>query len=839
MRALPIDPLLPEIVRALRHERAVVIAAEPGAGKTTRVPRALLEAGLAGEREVLVLEPRRLAARLAARFVAHELGEEVGARVGYQVRFEEAAGPDTRLRFVSEGLLARFLLDDPTLSRAGVVVFDEFHERHLAGDTALALLRHGQERRPELKLLVMSATLAGDEVAGFLGGVVLRAPGREFEVAVEHLPKPDARPLGQQVAAAVRRLVREGLDGDVLVFLPGMAEIREAQAACVEVAAAAGLLVTPLHGELPAAEQDRAVCPQARPKLILSTNVAETSITIDGVTAVIDSGLARVAGHNPWSGLPTLRVRPVSHASAIQRAGRAGRTAPGRALRLFTEHDFTTRPRFDTPEVCRLDLAETVLWLAALGETVERIAWLEAPPPEHVASARELLQALGALTDAGEITRLGRHLARLPVHPRQARVALYAAEAGAAKAGALYAAILGERDLRSERGPARVSGASDLAALSDLFGEAKRRRFAAGPLRGLGIHAGVARNVERAATQLARLLGDAAGSSLGEPEETVLGKAILAGYPDRVAARVATSRGARPELLMSGGGRARLSDASVVQDAPLLVAVDAEEPGRGQHLPLVRLAQAIEEEWLLEVCPERLQDSVTLEWNDKLARVEEVSQLSYGALSLHVTRKKAEPSAEAARLLLSAALAKGQEAFADGRHLAAINARLAFLRAAGHEVPLLDGERLTATLRDACASAVTFAELRDANLTHLLVASLPSHAHALLEEQAPASITLPSGRRLEVHYDHAAAPWVESYLQDFFGMAQTPRLVQGRVALTVRLLAPSRRPVQVTSDLAGFWQRHYPELRRELSRRYPKHAWPDHPLTAKPPQRHR
>src|SRR5919205_1936508 len=368
MQRLPVDEILPAAVEVLRRGRSLVVEAPPGAGKTTRLPPALLDAGVAGEGDVLVLEPRRLAARMAARRVAEERGERLGETVGYQVRFEEVSSRATRLRFLTEGVLTRRLLADPQLKGVGCVVLDEFHERHLQADLALALLKRLQKTsRPDLKLVAMSATLDAAPVARYLDDCpVLRSEGRRFEVAVEHLARHDERPLEVQVEAAVRRLVHEGLDGHVLVFLPGAASIRKAQHECARVAAEHDLLVLPLHGELPAAEQDAAVRPSDRRKLILSTNVAETSVTIEGVAAVVDSGLARVATHSPWSGLPRLVVSRVSRASAVQRAGRAGRTRPGRCLRLYTRHDHDGRPEHDVPEIRREDLAETALVLASL-----------------------------------------------------------------------------------------------------------------------------------------------------------------------------------------------------------------------------------------------------------------------------------------------------------------------------------------------------------------------------------------------------------------------------------------------------------------------------------------
>ncbi len=427
---LPIDPLLPELVAALREGPSVVVEAPPGAGKTTRVPRAIHEAGLAGGREVVVLEPRRLAARLAARRVAAELGERAGETVGWQVRFEEVASPRTRIRYVTEGLLGRRLLSDPSLPGVGAVVLDEFHERHLQGDLALALLRRLQRTsRPDLRIVAMSATLDAAPVAAYLGAPSLRSEGRLHELGVEHLsPEEAARPdrLEEQVARAVRRLLREQPAGDVLVFLPGAAEIRRAREALAAAADRDGVDLLPLHGDLPPDEQDRAVRPGPRRKVILSTNVAESSVTIEGVAAVVDSGLARVASHSPWSGLPTLEVRRISRASAAQRAGRAGRTGPGRVLRLFTRHDHDSRPEYDVPEVLREDLAETVLALASLG-ALDGFPWFEPPPPAALEAARALLLRLGAIDGRGAPTETGRAMLRVPGHPRQARLLVEAA----------------------------------------------------------------------------------------------------------------------------------------------------------------------------------------------------------------------------------------------------------------------------------------------------------------------------------------------------------------------------------------------------------------------------
>jgi ATP-dependent helicase HrpB len=871
VQPLPIDPLLPEIVGALRASPSVVIEAPPGAGKTTRVPRALHEAGLAGAGEVVVLEPRRLAARLAARRVAEELGERPGETVGWQVRFEEVAGPRTRIRYVTEGLLTRRLLAGPALPGVGAVVLDEFHERHLQGDLALALLRRLQRTsRPDLRLVAMSATLDAAPVARYLGAPALRSEGRRFEVAVEHLSPEDAARSGarleEEVARAVKRLHREGAEGDVLVFLPGAAEIRRARDALAAFAGSAGVDVLPLHGDLPPDEQDRAVLPGRRRKVILSTNVAETSVTIEGVVAVVDSGLARVASHSPWSGLPTLEVRKISRASAAQRAGRAGRTGPGRALRLYTRHDHDARPEFDVPEVLREDLSETLLALAALGGA-ERLEWFEPPPPAALEAARSLLARLGAIDARGAPTEIGRRMLRVPGHPRQARLVVEAAARGAAEEGALLAALLGERDLRDRRALEGAAlpptGPSDLLELAHAFDQAARARFDPDRLRRMGVNAGAAQAVERARRQLSRVArglpqAGATSTSISTPTATSISTstpapapistddaliaATLAAYPDRVARRRAPGS---DDVVLAGGGSARLDPASVVREAPLLVAVDAEErkgdrrgPGARGAEVRVRIASAVTQELLLDVFPDALRYDETVAWNGAAERVDASERLLYGDLVLEETRAARADPEKVAALLAEEALARGPRAFAEEGALDRLVARVGFAAAHAPDTGLvgLSEPDLASALRELCAGRRSFAELREADLPGALLDRQGPRARAALERLAPDRVTLPGGgRTARIHYEIGKPPWVESRLQDFFGMATGPTVAGGRVPLVLHLLAPNQRAVQVTTDLAGFWDRHYPSIRRELMRRYPRHSWPEDPRTATPP----
>ncbi len=878
MEPLPIDPLLPEIVVALGAAGSVVVEAPPGAGKTTRVPRAIHEAGLAGSGELVVLEPRRLAARLAARRVAEEMGERPGETVGWQVRFEEVAGPRTRIRYVTEGLLTRRLLAHPTLPGVGVVVLDEIHERHLQGDLALALLRRLQRgARPDLRLVAMSATLDAGPVARFLGAASLRSEGRRFDVAVEHLSPEDAARTGPRledlVARAVRRLHREGIDGDVLVFLPGAAEIRRARDALAEWAGAAGVDVLPLHGDLPPDEQDRAVNPGPRPKVILSTNVAETSITIEGVVAVVDSGLARVASHSPWSGLPTLEVKKISRASAAQRTGRAGRTRPGRALRLYTRHDHDARPEYDVPEVLREDLSETLLALALLGG--EGFVWFEPPPAAALDAARSLLLRLGAIDEAGAPTETGRRMLGVGGHPRQARLVVEAAARGAPEEGALLAAILGERDLRDRRalegGALPPTGPSDLLELAHAFEEAALARFAPERLRRMAVNPGAARAVERGLRQLARVAreiarattstsraatttatttttatstatttSNATGAADTASTEQALLMATLAAYPDRVGRRRSTGSN---EIVLVGGGSARLDAACVVRDAALLVAVDAEKRREDRRSVTrapevrVRIASAVTEEMLLDLFPGALRYEEAIAWNTPAERVEASERLVYEDLVLEEKRTgRADPDKVSA-VLSAQALARGPRAFAPEGALDRLVARIAFAaeHAQGTELVPPSEADLAAALRDLCAGRSSFAELRDADLPGALLARLHPRGRAALDRLAPERITLPGGRTTRVEYEQGKPPWVESRLQDFFGTAQGPAVAGGKVPLVLHLLAPNRRAVQVTTDLGGFWERHYPAIRRELMRRYPRHAWPEDPRRASPP----
>lgn len=766
---LPVDAILPEILNHLRRTLSIVIEAAPGAGKTTRVPPALLALGPG---DVLVLEPRRIAARMAARRVAEELGENVGETVGYQVRFEDISGPKTRLRFLTEGVLTRRLISDPRLKGVSTVILDEFHERHLDTDLALALLRRLQlTLRPDLRIVVMSATLDPAPVARFLGDCpCVRSEGRLFETTVSYTPYT-AEPLEEQVSIALERLTT-ATGGDILVFLPGAAEIRRAARAVEGLAQRKNLLVTPLYGDLTPEEQDRAVAPASRRKVILSTNIAESSITIEGVRAVIDSGLARVASDSPWTGLPSLEVRRISQASADQRAGRAGRTGPGTVVRLFTAEDFHRRPARDIPEIMRRELSQLCLQLEVAGiHDAADLAWLDAPTPAAISAAEGLLDRLRAR--GAEASRV----ARLPLHPRLARLVLDAETQGAGQHGARVAALL--------------SSGQRLQTLDDEPDH--RSRAIVGQLR---------RYVRP-----------------GKPlDDDAIGKALLAAFPDRVG-RVKPGG----TVLLSNGTSATM----LKPPGEFLVAVDVENRD-DRPTPVIRLAHAIQPEWLIDLFPDHVIDRTQVEWHRQGERVESVSAMLYDALVLDETRG-AMPDAEAAAgLLATKVLEAGLERFVDPAELAAFHARLEF---AAHHSPLkaLEPEETTRIVAELCYGLRSFAEFAKIS-TNLLPALERSLDSGLLDQIAPVRLRLPSGRMTKVNYEAGKPPWVASRLQDFFGITETPKVARGAVPLVIHLLAPNQRPVQTTTDLAGFWQRLYPQLRRELGRRYPRHKWPENPL---------
>jgi ATP-dependent helicase HrpB len=851
MTPLPIDVLIPDCLERMAGGSLVVVA-PPGSGKTTRLPPAMLDSGRlqSAHPNVLVLQPRRIATRAAARRVADERGWTLGLQVGYQVRFERHYTEATRLRFITEGILTRQLLADPFLETVGAVVLDEFHERNLESDLALALLREVRDEvRPDLLLVVMSATLDAGPVATFLGGCpVVVAEGRTHPVAIEY--RPADRPSSPDTLVP---LVQEWLDdpresGHLLVFLPGMAEIRRAWRRLEAMAERAGAVVLPLHGSLRPEDQDRALRPSDRRKIILSTNVAETSLTIEGVRTVVDSGQARLGRYDSARGVDRWSLERISRASAEQRAGRAGRTGPGRCIRLWSERDERAMTAFVEPEIRRVDLSGTLQALHSWGQNdPSRFRWFEPPEADRLAAADRLLVSLGAL--AGEprrITDLGRRILDLPVHPRLARLMLAASDCGRRAEGAAVAALLSEKDIRTRDGwgpadgreAAPTTAASDILVRLDLLAEAEAGRFSPG-LRARGIDPAAARQVALLRDELLRRGSarhgrprTAAAAHSQDDDEAIL-KWLLLAFPDRLVRR----RGAERAGLMVGGRGVRLAPGSVVRDAEFFLALDAREELRsGRREVQVFLASAVAAEWLEELRPEALRRVKTTAFDPSRRRVVGLLQLWYEDLLLREDVTSDLGAAEAGRVLAEELRRRGSLTALESPRVADWLARVDLLRRAIPELGWreYDKERLDEILQEACQGKTSLDEIEQMDLIPFLEGRLDRQQARELRESAPESLAIPSGRRVRLVYKSGRAPVLAARIQELFGWTETPRLARGRVPVLLHILGPNYRPVQVTDDLGSFWSTTYFQVRKDLRGRYPKHAWPDDPLKAAP-----
>ena len=855
-RDLPIYELEAALVAALAGAGRAIVQAPTGSGKSTQVPQMLLHHGLAGERGgIVVLQPRRLAARLLARRVAEERGEALGDTVGYQIRLESRVSARTRLRFVTEGILLRQMSAEPTLPGVGAIVFDEFHERHLYGDISLArALQLQRTVRPDLRLVVMSATLDAGLLRSYLAPCeVLASAGRSFPVRIEYLAKAadfEREPVWDVAARACERAAAEG-PGDLLVFMPGAYEIGRTLQAIGAARALRGFVALPLHGELPPEQQDRAVARQDARKIIVSTNVAETSLTIDGVTAVIDSGLARIARFDPHRGINTLLVEKISAASAEQRAGRAGRTAPGLCLRLWTEAEHARRPAQDLPEIRRLDLAEVVLTLKAGGiDDVEHFPWLEPPEPKARERAEALLADLGALAGppAGpegpapaaplRITELGRRMLTFPAHPRYARMLLAAEERGCVRAVALMAALTQGRSFLL-RGATRETG----SAREDAFGEERESDFfllmrawhhadalgyALEDCRRLGIHAQGARQVGPLFRQFVAL---AAGAGLDVAERPLDGaavrKCVLAGFSDQLARRLDAGT-LRCEL--AHRRRGMLARESVVQQAPLLVAAEISEVGgRGGELTvLLSLATAIEEAWLQEIFPADYRETRGVVYDAALRRVVTRRERRFRDLVLEVRAGADEPPPGEAAALLAQEVLAGRlklEAWDDAAEqwIVRVN-RLAEWFPKLEVAPIGPADRAT-LVEQVCYGAVGARDLRDRPVLPVLREWLTAGQRTALDECLPEQLTMANGRRARLSYRADGPPVLSARIQELYGVERRLSIGHGRVPVRIEVLAPNHRPIQVTDDLAAFWREMYPQVKTELQRRYPRHEW--------------
>jgi ATP-dependent helicase HrpB len=843
---LPIDPILPGLLQILREQPSAVVRAPTGAGKTTRVPPALLDGGLPSEGRIIVLEPRRLAARAAARRMAAERGGQVGHQIGYHVRFDRKAGPQTRIVVVTPGILLRFLQSDPLLEKTAAVIFDEFHERGLESDLALGMVRLVQQTvRPDLRIIVMSATLDVEGVSSYLGGCpIVSSEGRLHPVQIVYEPRPSQQPWPAAVAAAVERLL-ERSEGDVLAFLPGLHEIRQTARHLEPLAERRDLAVLPLHGDLPPEQQDGVLLPQSRRKVVLATNVAETSVTVEGITGVVDTGLARVLTLDARLGLDRLQVTPISKASAEQRAGRAGRTSPGLCIRLWSETSHQGRPEQTEPEIRRVDLAGAVLQLLCWGESdLARFPWLEPPREMAVSQALTLLERLGAVRE-GRVTDLGRSLARLPVHPRIGRLLVEGQRRGQAERIALAAALLSERDpftrsLDQPRGPDPLRSAT----LSDLFDKVEALEEFGGKdctLFPIGtLNRGAARFVLNARDQLLRVMRQEAKRREPRPrdlpdaggEEAFL-RSLLAAFPDRVARR--RQPGSRRGVMVGGRG-VRLAPSSGVIEPELFLCIDVDA---GQTETLVRLASAVQRDWLP---PEQVRAAVEVFFDPMAERVSARRRVYFQDLLLEES-PAALPGEEQTAAVLAAAAAQDFQRVLPTADSPASNflIRVRCLREWMPELglPPFDEPELREVLSWLCRGCRSFADLRNADWLSALQARLTHAQRQAVERETPERLAVPSGSRLALKYELGRPPVLAVRIQEVFGLADTPRIAAGRVKVLLHLLAPNYRPQQVSDDLASFWANTYPQVRKELRARYPKHAWPEDPLAATPERRPR
>ncbi len=838
---LPIFELEASIVESLRSSSRLILQAPTGSGKSTQVPQILLDRGLLGDGQVVVLQPRRLATRLLAARVAAERKSRLGAEVGYQIRFENITSPQTRIRFVTEGILLRQLIQNPELRGVSAILFDEFHERHLYGDITLArALRLQESARPDLKLAVMSATLDAGLLEKYLAPCpLLTSAGRIFPVEIEYLPKPvggDGYPIWDLAADELERLAPE-TEGDVLIFMPGKYEIGRTISALRSSRVSDRFVVLPLHGELPPAEQDAALAHYEKRRAIVATNVAETSLTIDGVRVVIDSGLARIARFDPRRGINTLLVEKISRASADQRAGRAGRTAPGRCLRLWTEREHIDRAAQELPEVKRLDLAEVVLTLKASGiDDIANFRWLEPPETRALARAEQLLVDLGAIS-LGRISALGRRMLAFPVHPRYARMLLAAHDHRCVPAIALIAALTQGRPLlrrldgkqaREDRDDILGSETeSDFFILMRAFRYAENCRFDGQRCTRLGINAGAAREAAQLSDQfLAIAREESLDVQACEMKPGAIQRCVLAGFPDQVAVRLDAGT---LRCALVHARRGVLARESVVHAARLLVASEIREieSSEKERQVLLTLATKIEEEWLRELFPESFREESRVEWDAALRRVTGRRVTLFHDLVLRnedfVTADNPETAALLAREVLAGTCPLKHWDNAVEQWIARVN----FVATQFPEFafPPIDEAAKRLLIEQICQGAVSYKEIKERAVWPIVKSWLNGGQHQALDDLAPERIKLLGGRAAKIIYENGAAPTIAARIQDLYDTPRGLTVGRGRVPLRIQVLAPNHRPIQITNDLETFWREGYPKIKKELQRKYPKHVW--------------
>ncbi|WP_145046463.1 ATP-dependent helicase HrpB [Paenibacillus xylanexedens] len=824
---LPIEQIIPELKQQLREQDTAVLIAEPGAGKTTVVPLELLGEPWVNDRKILMLEPRRLAARSAAARMAASLGESVGETVGYRVRMDTRVSQNTRIEVVTEGVLTRMLQQDQGLEDTAMIIFDEFHERHLHGDLGLALALESRAMlRPDLKLLVMSATLDPGPVCALLGEGTswLDCPGRTFPVETRYVHRPASAQLEEFVAREIANAIADQ-EGDMLVFLPGVREIHRTVRALESMMLPANVLVQSLYGSMSLERQDEAIrpAPQGMRKVVLSTSIAESSLTIAGIKVVVDAGLSRASVFSARTGMSRLMTMPVSKASADQRRGRAGRTAPGVCYRLWSEEAHGALPESARPEITSADLAPLALELAAWGvQSPAELQWLDIPPAAAFGQAQALLRQLGGLDDAGRITPFGRRMNTLGVHPRLASMLLRAAELGLASYASMLAALLQE--------PAGLRSSGSASAGTDLRPrvEALLTADSSGmPQAAASVaDAAAVRRMLQESRQLRSALGPAQHSL--RPDEDSCGLLLSFAYPDRIGQRREDGR-----YLLSSGRGVRLAATESLSRSAWLVAAEADDQGADAR---ILSAAPVPEQLLLDHAAHLLHEEDRIVWDRSTRSVRARRSLRIGAIVVKESGIAHPAEDQITEAMISGIRLEGLSCLPWNKSSRQLVDRLRFLHTHLPGWPNLSADELTtdfeARLRPFLSGMRSVTDLKKLSLQDILLSELSWEQRQQLDQEAPTHIQVPSGSRIPIDYSRPEDPTLAVRLQEMFGQQETPRIGGGRVPLTVHLLSPAQRPVQVTRDLANFWRETYFEVKKDLKGRYPKHYWPDNPLEA-------
>ena len=833
-----IDCIIPSLKEAILRNPSVILHAPPGAGKTTRVPLALLDLIPAEKGRIVMLEPRRIAAVSAARWMAKTIGEEAGKTVGYSIRFESRVSEETRIEVITEGILTRRIQSDPELKGVAMVIFDEFHERSIHADLALSLcldLRQGL--REDLKIVVMSATLDCGPIASLLNDApIISTEGKSFPVVEYYMTKNREKALQERITDAVITAVRE-TSGDILVFLPGAGEIRTCSGALRTITGSLRepIAIYPLYGDLPFDEQEEAILPAKNRKIVLATNIAETSLTIEGVQVVIDSGLTRTLRHDPATGMNRLVTVPVSKAAAEQRKGRAGRLGPGVCYRLYSRQAFQTMKPFAPPEILVSDLSFVVLELALWGvKDPSGLLWLDTPPEKAWNAAVRLLTDLGAIGPDGSATAAGRRMARLPLHPRLARLMQRAEELGCPDIGADLAAVLSERDIL-RRGTA--SDRENYSHEPDISGRiALLRKWRKEGRAAAGADPGALRTVERTSKQLLRLISGGLRAEKKEDDD-LISRLLLCAFPDRIAKL--REEGEGRFLLIQGKG-VRLPQLSNLMKSPFIIAVTVDARDRTEGF--VHLAAPVDEAIIRKECSGRIAKLRRVEWDNRSERIIAAVEERLGALVL--SSRPFNPSdGEAAPFLCDAVRSAPSGMLHFTREVRQFQGRVELMRKYFPEEDWSDisEEYLVRSPEEwliPWLGGIRTAEaLKHLDILPALRALFSREEQRLLDLRLPVSLAVPSGSRITIDYASGDVPVLAVKLQEMFGLADTPEIAGGRVRVLLHLLSPARRPVQITQDLRGFWNSGYQSVKKELKGRYPKHPWPEDPWNAVPTRR--